>query len=101
MDNEKDMSFLNVFKAKNSSHEQIKESGERLMLIIYSAPVTADSLDELRYLGYKKQLSQKSLTAGSGFDFKSLPQLLTLLSTTDTELIIMSINSLAIQKFPQ
>jgi len=73
VDSVKDLSFLDVFKAKTSTHEEIKVAGEMLLLRAYTAPATVDSLDELRYVRYKKQVAKKSLTAGTGFDLKSLP----------------------------
>ena len=67
------MSFLTVFKEKNSTNKQIEDAGERLILKIYNAPANAASLDDLRYINYKRQASSKSLTAKTGFELKALP----------------------------
>ena len=73
VNNEGDMTFLNAFKSKDSTHGEIRVAGERFMLMIYSAPASVKSLDDLRYIRYKQQVAKKSLTAGTGFDLKSLP----------------------------
>ena len=73
IDNDNDLTFLGIFKNKNATIEEIQAAGERLMLLIYSAPASVSSLDDLRYLRYKKQVAKLSLTAGTGFGLKSLP----------------------------
>ena len=73
VNNDKDLSFLNVFKCPISSHKEIAEAGEKLMLMIYNSPLTITSLDDLRYDNYKKQLLTKNLESQSGFDLRALP----------------------------
>ena len=73
VNNDDDLSYLDIFKSRNASHPEIQAAGERFLLKIYSAPATVQTLDELRFIKYKKQVTGKSLTTGTGFDLRSLP----------------------------
>lgn len=73
IDNEKDLSFLDVFKSKDSTHDQIASAGEKFLLIVYNAPQTTQTLDDLRYANYKKQVNKKSLTSATGLELRALP----------------------------
>ena len=73
IDNNKDLSFLDVFKSADSTHDQISTAGETFLLRIYNAPITTKSLDELRYVRYNNQITSKKLTAVSGVELKALP----------------------------
>ncbi len=67
------MSFLDVFKAPQANHEQIARAGEELILLLYNAPQTIKSLDDLRYQRYNKQITGKKLTSIKGVELKALP----------------------------
>ena len=73
VNNEDDLSYLDIFKSRSASHPEIQAAGKRFLLKIYSAPATVQTLDELRFIKYKKQVTGKSLTTGTGFDLRSLP----------------------------
>ena len=73
VNNDDDLSYLDIFKSRNASHPEIQAAGERFLLKIYSAPATVQTLDELRFIKYKKQVTGKSLTTGTGFDLRLLP----------------------------
>ena len=44
-----------------------------MLLLMYNAPDTINSLDDLRYVYYKKQVLAKNIETGSGFDLRALP----------------------------
>ena len=50
LDNNNDLSFLDVFKANNSRKEQIASAGEKFLLLMYNAPKTCQSLNNLRFM---------------------------------------------------
>ena len=63
--------FLQIFKNKEATHEQIAIAGEQLMLKLYGAK-KSDSLDSYRHTLYLTRVSKKSLTS-DGFQLESLP----------------------------
>ena len=73
LDNTQDMSFLDVFKRPHSTPKEIAMSGERFLLLLYKAPVTCKTLDDLRFWRYKKQVNEKKLTSASGLELRTLP----------------------------
>ena len=73
INNADNLSFLDSFKSGSASHKDIHAAGEKFLLKIYSAAANIESLDHLRFVKYKKQVAGKSLTAGTGFDLRSLP----------------------------
>ena len=44
-----------------------------MLLLMYNASDTINSLDDLRYVYYKKQVLTKNIETGSGFDLRALP----------------------------
>ena len=44
-----------------------------MLLLMYIARATVNSLDDLRNMHYKKQVLTKGIEAGSGFDLRALP----------------------------
>ena len=73
INNEEDLSYLEAFKCRESSHDLIGSAGEIFLLQVYNAPSTFKTLNDLRYANYKKQVSKKGLTAATGFELKVLP----------------------------
>ena len=65
--------MLNLFLSSDSTHEEIQRAGESFLLKLYGASKCA-SLDELRYICYKKAVTKTSLSSSS--------QLATLLPTS-------------------
>ena len=72
MNSTEDLSYLSVFKQKDTSHEEISATGEKMLLQIYKASALTTSLEQLRYLLHQFQIVNMSLTAGSGFELKSV-----------------------------
>ena len=73
LDNDKDLPCLDVFKANNSKKEQIASSGEKFLLLMYNAHKTCQSLDNMRFLIYKKQVNKNKLISASGLELCALP----------------------------
>ena len=72
IDNDRDLSYLEVFKLKTSTYQEIASAGEKFLLNMYNAPKSTETLDDLRFMFYKKQVN-KTLTSKTGFELKSLP----------------------------
>ena len=71
--NNEDLSYLEAFKCRDSSHDLIASAGEKFLLQVYNAPSTSETLNDLRYANYKKQVNKKGLTAATGLELKALP----------------------------
>ena len=72
-DNDKDYSFLDVFKKVDATKDEVAHTGEKLLLALYGANSSDDSLNKLRYTFYCKQLAKKCLTSQEGFQLQKLP----------------------------
>jgi len=72
-DNDKDYSFLDVFKKVDATKDEVAHAGEKLLLALYGANGSDDSLNKLRYTFYCKQLAKKCLTSQEGFQLQKLP----------------------------
>ena len=72
-DSDKDYSFLNVFKKGDATKDEVAHAGEKLLLALYGANGSDDSLNKLRYAFYWKQLAKKCLTSQEGFQLQKLP----------------------------
>ena len=70
-DNDKDYSFLDVFKKVDATKDEVAHAGEKLLLAVYGANGSDYSLNKLRYT-YCKQLAKKCLTS-QGFQLQKLP----------------------------
>ena len=68
-----DFSFLDIFQNSNATGDEIAEAGEKLLLKLYGADESTQSLDEHRYAMYNKQITKKSITSINGFELKALP----------------------------
>ena len=67
-DNDKDYSFLDVFKKVDATKDEVAHAGA-----LYGANGSDDSLNKLRYTFYCKQLAKKCLTSQEGFQLQKLP----------------------------
>ena len=72
IDNDKDLSYLDVFKSKTSTPDQVASAGEKFLLRMYNAPKKIETLDDLRFEFYKRRV-KKPLTSETGFDLRSMP----------------------------
>ena len=63
--------LLNVFNSPNSTHQEVQKAGETFLLRLYGASSKCASLDELRYIAYRKAISKTSLA--STFHLSALP----------------------------
>ena len=72
INNEDNMSVLDIFKKTNATHQEIQAAGEMLLLKMYSAAPKIQTLDHLRFVKYQGQIKGKSLTARIGFDLRTL-----------------------------
>ena len=72
-DNDKDYSFLDVFKKFDATKDEVAHAGEKLFLALYGTNGSDDSLNKLRYTFYCKQLAKKCLTSQEGFQLQKLP----------------------------
>ena len=72
IDNEKDLSYLDVFTSPTSTPDQVASAGEKFLLSTYNAPKKAETLDDLRFEFYKRRV-KKTLTSKTGFELRSLP----------------------------
>ena len=72
-DNDKDYSFLDVFKKGDATKDEVTHAGEKLLLALYGANGSDDSLNKQRYTFYCKQLAKKCLTSQEGFQLQKLP----------------------------
>ena len=62
--------LLDIFMNDKSSHDEIKEAGEKFLLKLYGAS-SYSSLNEYRHVAYKRAIASSSLT--SSFELASLP----------------------------
>ena len=70
MHNKNEYDLLNTFTNAESTHLQVQEAGESFLLKLYGASSCA-SLDEFRYIAYKKAIRRKSLSLS--FQLATLP----------------------------
>lgn len=68
-----DLSFLDAFQKNGVSCDEIAETGEKLLLLLYGAKTNVSTLNEQRYVMYCQQLVQKRLTSPEGFQLQVLP----------------------------
>ena len=66
-----DVSYLDIFKERNSSQNDIVEAGDKLLLHVYGACATTTTLNWQRYVLYCRQLANKCLTSPGGFQPQS------------------------------
>ena len=66
----KEFDQLDVFTNSESTHTEVKEAGEKFMLMLYDGS-KFHSLDEFRHIAYKRAISKCSLK--STFQLESLP----------------------------
>ena len=59
LENKKFVEAAKVFGCEGSSKEQIEQATEQCFLLLYKAPPTVKSLDELRYIKFVKKVSGK------------------------------------------
>ena len=50
IDNDRDLSYLEVFKLKTSTYQEIASAGEKFLLNMYNAPKSTETLDDLRFV---------------------------------------------------
>ena len=72
INNEDNMSVLDIFKKTNATHQEIQAAGEWLLLKRYSAAPKIQTLDHLRFVKFQGQIKGKSLTARIDFDLRTL-----------------------------
>ena len=67
-----DLSYLDTFLSKTSSHDEVAFAGEKFLLAMYNSPQKVKTLDDLRFEFYKKRM-KKTLTSRTGVELRSLP----------------------------
>ena len=67
-----DLSYLDTFLSKTSSHDEVAFAGEKFLLAMYNSPKKVKTLDDLRFEFYKKRI-KKTLTSKTGVELRSLP----------------------------
>ena len=58
-ENKKFVEAAQVFSCENSSKEEIEKATEQCFLLLYKAPSTVKTLDELRYIKFVEKVSGK------------------------------------------
>ena len=67
-----DFSYLDVFKNAQATHSDVTKAGEKLLLSIYGAKSSTETLNEQRYVMYHQQ-AKTTLTSSEGLQLKYLP----------------------------
>ena len=68
VDKENDLSYLEAFTSKTSTHDQIASAGEEFLLSMYNAPKKVKTLDDLRYEFYTHKKTNKKSQENPNFE---------------------------------